>query len=170
MTRPDTKDHEKNASFMAKALALAGRSFDSQEVPVGAIVVVDGKIVGKGFNQTVGKTDPTAHAEILALRQAARRVGNYRLTSATVYCTLEPCVMCAGALIWARISCLVYGARDPKAGAIDSHLGLAQSQFANHGFQVISGVFGSRLHGIATKVFPGETPQGLKLLKSSHLS
>jgi tRNA(adenine34) deaminase len=125
---------------MDKALALARRAFECLEVPVGAVVVLEGNIIGKGWNQSVRKSDPSAHAEILALRQAARRLGNYRLTSATLYCTLEPCCMCAGALIRARVARLVYGARDPKMGAIDSHLGLAQSRFSNHRFEVDSGI------------------------------
>jgi tRNA(adenine34) deaminase len=129
-----------DAIFMAKALVQAQRAFDLDEVPIGAVVVVKGKIVGRGFNKSIHKSDPTAHAEILALRQAARRLGNYRLTSATLYCTLEPCSMCAGALIWARLARLVYAAKDPKAGAIDSHLRLAETRFSNHRFEVVSGV------------------------------
>jgi tRNA(adenine34) deaminase len=128
--------------FMKMALTLAQKAGRIGEVPVGAVVVISGKVVGKGYNQSIRKNDPTAHAEILALRQAARKIGNYRLTSATVYCTLEPCLMCAGALIWARVGCLVYGAKDLKAGAIDSHLGLAQARFSNHRYRVISGVLG----------------------------
>ncbi len=128
--------------FMKMALTLAQKAGRIGEVPVGAVVVISGKVVGKGYNQSIRKNDPTAHAEILALRQAARKTGNYRLTSATVYCTLEPCLMCAGALIWARVQCLVYGTKDLKAGAIDSHLGLAQARFSNHRYTVISGVLG----------------------------
>ena len=128
--------------FMKMALTLAQKAGRIGEVPVGAVVVISGKVVGKGYNQSIRKNDPTAHAEILALRQAARKTGNYRLTSATVYCTLEPCLMCAGALIWARVQCLVYGTKDLKAAAIDSHLGLAQARFSNHRYTVISGVLG----------------------------
>ena len=127
---------------MAKALAQARRALGLDEVPIGAVVVVEGKIVGRGCNKGIRQSDPTAHAEILALRQAARLLGNYRLTSATLYCTLEPCCMCAGALIWARLARLVYAAKDPKAGAIDSHLRLAQAKFSNHRFEVVSGVMG----------------------------
>jgi tRNA(adenine34) deaminase len=130
----------KDTAFMAKALAQARRAFELDEVPIGAVIVVEGKIVGRAFNQSIRQSDPTAHAEVLALRRAARRLGNYRLTSATLYCTLEPCSMCAGALIWARLARLVYAAKDPKAGAIDSHLRLAQAGFSNHRFEVISGV------------------------------
>ena len=126
--------------YMRLALRLARRALTLGEVPVGAIVVAEGGIVGRGWNQSIQKSDPTAHAEILALRQAARRLGNYRLTSATLYCTLEPCSMCAGALIWARLARLVYAAKDPNAGAIDSHLRLAQAEFSNHRFEAVSGV------------------------------
>lgn len=129
-----------DTTFMTKALAQARRAMEMDEVPIGAVVVVEGKIVARGCNRSISHSDPTAHAEILALRQAARHLGNYRLTSATLYCTLEPCCMCAGALIWARLARLVYAAKDPKAGAIDSHLRLAQAGFSNHRFEVVSGV------------------------------
>ena len=139
MTNTEQEKAE-HSRFMRIALNLAQKAGKIGEVPVGAVVVISGKVVGRGYNQSIRKNDPTAHAEILALRQAARKTGNYRLTSATVYCTLEPCLMCAGALIWARVRCLVYGARDPKVGAIDSHLGLAQAKFSNHRYTVISGI------------------------------
>ena len=133
---------------MEMALRLARKAFSLEEVPVGAVVVVEGKVVGRGYNQSRTRSDPTAHAEVLALRQAARRVGNYRLTSATIYCTfpatiyctLEPCAMCAGSLVWARVQRLVYGAKDPKAGAVDSHLRLFESESVNHRVEVVSGV------------------------------
>jgi tRNA(adenine34) deaminase len=139
--------------FMQMALNLAQKAGRVGEVPVGAVVVVSGEVVGRGYNQNIRKNDPSAHAEILALRQAARKIGNYRLTSATVYCTLEPCLMCAGALIWARVSCLVYGARDPKAGAIDSHLRLAEAQFSNHRYTVISGILETASAGLLQEFF-----------------
>jgi tRNA(adenine34) deaminase len=104
--------------YMRSALALAQRALSIEEVPVGAVVVVEGKIIGRGHNQSICKSDPTAHAEILAMRQAAKSVENYRLNSAALYCTLEPCAMCAGALLLARVELLVYGASDIKAGAV----------------------------------------------------
>ena len=125
---------------MREAMSLAKRALAANEVPIGALVVLGNQVVGRGYNQTVRRSDPTAHAEVLALRQAARKVGNYRLTSATVYCTLEPCAMCAGALIHARVKLLVYGARDPKAGAVDSHLNLLATSFLNHRISVLSGI------------------------------
>jgi len=125
---------------MRKALKLAERAYARDEVPVGALVVLGGKVIGRGFNRSISKNDPTAHAEILALRQAARRVGNYRLTGATLYCTLEPCAMCASALIWARVKLLIYGAADPKAGAVHSQLQLLQEKIWNHRIEVIPGI------------------------------
>jgi tRNA(adenine34) deaminase len=125
---------------MRKAMDQARRALAAGEVPVGAVVVLEDKIVGRGFNRSIGRSDPTAHAEIVALRQAARKIGNYRLTSATVYCTLEPCSMCAGALVQARVRLLVYGARDPKAGAVESQLKVLESSFLNHRVSILSGV------------------------------
>lgn len=137
MSHPDPPTDDR---FMKMALRLAQKAFSLGEVPVGAVVVVDGKVVGRGYNQSIGRSDPTAHAEVLALRQAARRVGNYRLTSATIYCTLEPCAMCAGSMVWARVQRLVYGAKDPKTGAVDSNLRLFESESVNHRVEVVSGV------------------------------
>jgi len=142
-TSPGTGSREPlqlHLKYMKTALALARRAFEREEVPVGAIVVWHDRVIGRGWNQTISRTDPCAHAEIVALRQAARRLGNYRLTSATLYCTLEPCAMCAAALVHGRLQTLVYGARDPKAGAVDSHLNLLGAGFLNHRVKVISGV------------------------------
>ena len=142
--------------FMQMALNLAKKSGREGEIPVGAVIVVSGEVVGRGYNQNIRKNDPSAHAEILALRQAARKMGNYRLTSATVYYTLEPCLMCAGALIWARVRCLVYGARDSKAGAIDSQLQLAETQFSNHRYTVISGILATDSAELLKEFFKGK--------------
>ncbi len=109
-----------NAFFMSKALAEALKAFERGEVPVGAVVVQDGKIVGRGHNRPISTNDPTAHAEIRAMRSAARRLGNYRLGGCDLYVTLEPCAMCLGAVVQARIGRLVYGASDPKSGAVRS--------------------------------------------------
>jgi tRNA(adenine34) deaminase len=112
---------------MAHALTLARRAADEGEVPVGAVVVLDGEQVGEGWNRPIAAHDPTAHAEIQALRDAARRIGNYRLTGSTLYVTLEPCVMCAGAIVHARVERVIYGAPDPKAGACGSVFDLLPS-------------------------------------------
>src|SRR5260370_17389639 len=117
---------------MRQALALARQSAQADEVPVGALVVIDGEIAGSGSNAPITHTDPTAHAEILAIRQAAARLANYRLTGATLYCTLEPCVMCAGALVTARIERLVFGARDLPFGALRSNFHIADSPLLTH--------------------------------------
>jgi tRNA(Arg) A34 adenosine deaminase TadA len=126
--------------FMREALALAEMSARDGEVPVGAIVVLDGAIIGSGRNAVIGLSDPTAHAEIVALRDAARAIGNYRLTGATVFSTIEPCAMCAGALVHARVARLVYGARDPKAGGVETHFGICTADFLNHQVSVEGGI------------------------------
>jgi tRNA(adenine34) deaminase len=131
---------DRHLAYMSKAMDQARRALGADEIPVGAVVVLEDEIIGRGRNQSIGRSDPTAHAEIVALRQAARKVGNYRLTSAIVYCTLEPCAMCAGALVQARVRLLVYGARDPKAGAVESQLRLLAAPFLNHRLSIVSGV------------------------------
>jgi tRNA(adenine34) deaminase len=111
-------------------------------VPIGAVVVRAGEIIGEGANSPIAHNDPTAHAEILALRQAAAHIGNYRLEGATLYCTLEPCVMCAGALVSARISRLVFGARDLRFGGVRSKFQIADSDLLNHRMEIVEGVLG----------------------------
>ena len=125
---------------MRAALAQAEEAKRRGEVPVGAIVVLDGAVVGEGFNQPIGTHDPSAHAEIVAMRAAARRRGNYRLTGATLYVTIEPCQMCVGALVHARIARLVYGTREPKAGAIESAMRAHEHPALNHRIDVLGGV------------------------------
>jgi tRNA(adenine34) deaminase len=126
--------------FMEKALELARQAESNGEVPVGAIVVVDGQVRGSGFNSPIRLMDPTAHAEMLALREAASSIGNYRLEGATLYSTLEPCVMCAGALVAARVGRLVFGARDLRFGGVRSKFRLADSELLNHRVDVVEGV------------------------------
>jgi tRNA(adenine34) deaminase len=125
---------------MREALRLAREGAGGQETPVGAVVAIDGEIVGRGWNSPVAQRDPTAHAEILALREACARIGNYRLPGATLYCTLEPCVMCAGALVNARVARLVFGARDLRFGGVRSKFRLADSDLLNHAVEVVEGV------------------------------
>ena len=122
------------------ALEEAGRARDAGEVPIGAVVVVDGAMVGRGFNQPISSGDPTAHAEIVAIRDAARRAGNYRLTGAMLCVTIEPCLMCVGALVHARIATLVYGAAEPKTGAIVSTVRGAEMPGLNHRVEIVGGV------------------------------
>jgi tRNA(adenine34) deaminase len=126
--------------WMRAALAEARDAGAEGEVPVGAVVLVNDKIVGRAHNHSVRLRDPTAHAEVLALRRAAHGLGNYRLPGSVVVVTIEPCAMCVGAMIHARVEQLVYGAADPKAGAVDSHLGLAAAPHLNHTIDVVSGV------------------------------
>ena len=128
--------------FMREALNLARMAANADEVPVGAVVVLQGRIVGRGRNAPVGSGDPTAHAEIAAIRQAAQAIGNYRLTGADLYSTLEPCPMCAGALVAARIGRLIFGARDLRYGGVRSKFRIADSDLLNHRVEVIEGVMG----------------------------
>lgn len=125
---------------MREALALAREADEADEVPVGAVVVHDGRVVGRGANRQIRDADPTAHAEIVALRQAAREVGDHRLRDATVYTTLEPCAMCAGALVTARIARLVFGSRDLRFGAVRSKFRIADSELLNHRLEIEEGV------------------------------
>jgi tRNA(adenine34) deaminase len=128
-----------DAAFMREAIAEAVSGSSNGEVPVGAIVVLEGKIVGRGHNQPIAGKDPTAHAEILAIRQAASTVGAYRLPGAILYVTLEPCVMCVGAVVHARIAAIKYGARDEKAGALGSVYDIGRDGRLNHRIEVIGG-------------------------------
>ena len=127
-------------TWMREAVALAREAEAAGEVPVGAVVVVEGEIVGRGRNSAIGLNDPTAHAEMLALRAAAAAMGNYRLERATVYATLEPCAMCAGALVAARVERLVFGARDLRFGGVRSKFRLADSDLLNHRAEITEGV------------------------------
>jgi tRNA(adenine34) deaminase len=131
---------ESDADYMDLALAEAKKAETAGEVPVGAIVVSAGIVIGRGFNQPISGNDPTAHAEIVALREAAHHQRNYRLSDATMYCTVEPCMMCAGAMIHARIARLVFGTPDPKAGSAGSIYNVMTDPRLNHRVDVISGV------------------------------
>jgi tRNA(adenine34) deaminase len=125
---------------MDVALEQARLALAAGEVPIGAVVVVDDRVVGRAFNQPIGAVDPTAHAEVFALRDAARAVGNYRLTDAVVYVTLEPCLMCVGALVHARVREVVFGASEPKTGALGSAVNALDTPGLNHRFVVTGGV------------------------------
>jgi tRNA(adenine34) deaminase len=139
--------------FMREALAEARRAAAAGEVPVGAVVVLGGEVVGRGFNQPISGNDPTAHAEIVALRDAARRVGNYRLTGATMVVTVEPCLMCVGALVHARVARLVFGAPEPKAGAIVSAMRALEHPRLNHRFEVVEGVLAGECRQVVRAFF-----------------
>jgi tRNA(adenine34) deaminase len=139
--------------FMQAALSEAAIAKSKDEVPVGAIVVTNGKIVGRGHNLPIASNDPTAHAEILAIREAARTVGAYRLPGATMYVTLEPCVMCVGAAVHARISIIKYGARDEKAGALGSVYDIGRDGRLNHTIEVHSGLMEPECAAILREFF-----------------
>ncbi len=126
--------------FMRQALAVAAKASEAGEVPVGAVVVVDGRVVGTGFNRPISDHDPTAHAEILALRAAAAGLGNYRLTGSTLYVTVEPCLMCVGAMVHARVGTVVFGATEPKAGALVSMTRAHELPGLNHRLEVAGGI------------------------------
>ena len=134
------KPEAEHEQWMRRALALADRAENEGEVPIGAVVVRDGSLLGEGWNQVIGAVDPTAHAEIVALRDAARASGNYRLPGAILYVTLEPCTMCAGALVHARIERLVFAAREPRAGVVCSTCRLLDEPWYNHRVDWLEGV------------------------------
>jgi tRNA(adenine34) deaminase len=139
--------------FMREALGLARAAAAAGEVPVGAVIVLDDEIVGRGRNQPVAAHDPTAHAEVVALRDAARQIGNYRLPGATMYVTVEPCLMCVGALVHARIDTLVFGAPEPKAGAVESTQRAHEHPALNHRLRVVSGVLAAEARAIMQEFF-----------------
>jgi tRNA(adenine34) deaminase len=142
--------------FMTEALRLARDGETSGEVPVGALVVMEGEIVGRGWNAPIARHDPTAHAEIVAMREAAQRIGNYRLEGATLYCTLEPCAMCAGALVNARVGRLVFGARDLRFGGVRSKFRIADSDVLNHRVEIVEGVLGAQCVELLRGFFAGK--------------
>ncbi|MGF2735059.1 tRNA adenosine(34) deaminase TadA [Marinobacter sp. DUT-1] len=139
--------------WMSRALQLAKQASAAGEVPVGAVVVLDGKEIGAGFNAPISGCDPTAHAEIRALRDAAARVGNYRLSGATLYVTLEPCTMCVGAIVHGRVSRLVYGATEPKAGAVESARRTLEEPHLNWAVEATGGVLEQQCSEIISEFF-----------------
>jgi tRNA(adenine34) deaminase len=159
MFMTDTKENSagmqsgEDAAWMELALEQAALAAAAGEVPVGALVIKDGEIIGRGHNRNLLENDPTAHAEIVALRQAAARLGNHRLVGCVMVATIEPCSMCAGALIHARIARLVYGASDPKAGAAGSVLSVINHPSLNHRMEVTAGVLASRCSEILQDFF-----------------
>ena len=149
-------------TFMRAALGQAQEARRRGEVPVGAVVVLDGAIVGEGFNQPIGSHDPTAHAEIVALRTAGERVGNYRLTGATLYVTIEPCQMCVGAMVHARIAAVVYGATEPKAGAIESAMRAHEHPSLNHRMTATGGVLADDCRAVMQEFFESRRKSAAK--------
>jgi len=142
-------------SLMREALALAEEAARAGEVPVGAVVVKDGEVVGRGWNRPIGTSDPTAHAEIVAMREAAARLGNYRLVGCALYVTLEPCAMCVGAMLHARLARVVYGAPDPKTGACGGAIALSAEARLNHHTAFEGGVLAAECGALLKRFFAG---------------
>jgi len=147
--------------YMAEALREARRALERDDVPVGAVIVREGRVVARAYNQRELLSDPTAHAEMIAITQAAEDVGNWRLEGCTLYVTLEPCAMCAGAAVLARLPRLVYGAADPKAGAVGSVYDIPRDPRLNHTVQVTAGVLEEACSEILTEFFRGRRPPGV---------
>ncbi|MBB5606179.1 MULTISPECIES: tRNA adenosine(34) deaminase TadA [unclassified Janthinobacterium] len=149
----EMQDNGADAGFMQLALEQAQHAWDLGEVPVGAVVVKDGAVIAVGYNQPIGRHDPTAHAEIQALRAAAEKLGNYRLPGCELYVTLEPCVMCSGAMLHARLSRVVFGASDPKTGACGSVLNLFEQAALNHQTAISGGVMADECGAFLKRFF-----------------
>jgi len=156
---PATVRSGEDAAWMELALEQAHLAAAAGEVPVGALVIQDGKIIGRGHNRNLLENDPTAHAEIVAMRQAAARLGNHRLSGCVMVATIEPCSMCAGALVHARIARLVYGAADPKAGAAGSLLQVINHPGLNHSMEVTAGVLAEKCSQVLQEFFRGKRRQ-----------
>ncbi len=160
---------ERDIAYMHEALDLAQEAARLGEVPVGAVLInAQGEVLARSFNQPISLCDPTAHAEILALREAARRVGNYRLLGCTLYVTLEPCPMCAGALVYARVKRLVFGAFDPKAGACGSLFNLVQEPRLNHRLEVTGGLLAEEAQRLLQDFFR-ERRRGARVVEGGRL-
>jgi tRNA(adenine34) deaminase len=155
-------EFDSDESFMRKALKLAEEAYDAGEVPVGAVIVHESRVIGRGYNQRQTLSDPTAHAEIIAITAAAAEVGDWRLEGTTLYVTLEPCVMCAGAIVLARIDRVVYGAKDPKAGAVESLYQILNDTRLNHQPQVLGGVLAEECGSFLVEFFRKQRALGKK--------
>ena len=155
-------DLQSDQYFMGEALRQAQRAYMKQEVPVGAVIVHEGRVIARAHNQREGLHDPTAHAEMIAITQAAESLGSWRLEGCSLYVTLEPCPMCAGAIIQARIPLVVYGATDPKAGAVRTLYRLLEDTRLNHTCQVVSDVLAEPCGGILTQFFQSQRKLGKK--------
>ena len=160
-----TEQEQIDQNYMGLALAQGQLAFDCGEVPVGAVVVLAGKVVGRGYNKPITSLDPSAHAEVVALRDAAKNIGNYRLSGATLYVTVEPCTMCAGLLVHSRIERLVYGTTEPKSGVIESAMCLLDRPFYNHKIDIVGGVMAMEASTLMSDFFAirRETKKQLKL-------
>ncbi len=158
--------NDADLGFMAQALALAQEGASHDEVPVGAVVVRDGQVIGRGYNQPIGCHDPTAHAEVMALRDAAAQVGNYRLPGVTLYVTVEPCAMCAGAIQHARVARVVYATREPKTGACGSVVDLFAEPRLNHHAQIEGGLMADESAALIAAFFQRRRTEARALRES----
>ncbi|NRA23815.1 MAG: tRNA adenosine(34) deaminase TadA [Oleispira sp.] len=165
MTEQEQKEREQiDQYFMNLALEQGRLAYEAGEVPVGAVVVQNGTVIGRGYNQPITSLDPSAHAEIVALRDAANNIGNYRLSGATLYVTVEPCAMCSGCLVHSRIERLVYATTEPKAGVVESAMKLLESPFLNHKVETCSGVMSDEAAKLMSSFFKMRR-EGKKKLK-----
>lgn len=146
-------NEKKDIIFMQEAITLAKQAEIEGEVPVGALVTLEGKVIGRGYNQMIQNSDPTSHAEIIALREAALKLNNYRLVNCNLYVTLEPCLMCFGACIHARIDRLIFATEDPKSGVVINNLNLKEEEFFNHKISVSSGILAQESSELLKKFF-----------------
>ena len=154
-----TETVQSDEFWMARALALARQAESVGEVPIGAVVVLDNEIIGEGYNQTITLNDPTAHAEIVALRQAAKALANHRVVNADLYVTIEPCTMCAGALVHGRIARLIFGATEHRAGAVGSSTNVLENSGLNHRVDVVSGVCAQAAASLMSNFFKARRMQ-----------
>lgn len=150
---PEIVPHDEDRRFMRAALVEAEAAAERGEVPIGAAIVAEGEMIARAGNRTIADCDPTAHAEIICLREAARKIGNYRILGATLYVTIEPCAMCAGAMIQARLSRLVYGSDDPKGGAVRSCFSVLNHTQLNHRVEVTSGILAEETASLLKSFF-----------------
>ncbi|MFC3702028.1 tRNA adenosine(34) deaminase TadA [Reinekea marina] len=161
--------NSKHELYMQRALALAQQAASEGEIPIGAVVVIEDRIVGEGYNQTIQRSDPSAHAEMVAIRAAATHINNHRLVNSTLYVTIEPCTMCAGLLVHSRIEQLVFGAREPKAGAVCSAMNVNDQTHFNHNFQVIEGVLAQDCAHVMSSFFKARRQQKKALKQKGTL-
>jgi tRNA(adenine34) deaminase len=161
---------EQHPYYMRRALELADIAYGKGEIPIGAVVVYQGNIIGEGYNQTISTLDPSAHAEMVAIRKAAKTIGNYRLVDCCLYVTIEPCSMCTGLLVHSRISELVFGAVEPKAGAICSATKVSDQAHFNHQFNVTSGILAEQCSDIMSRFFKERRERKKALRQKVHSS
>jgi len=163
-----TEQEQTDQNFMKLALEQGQLAYDAGEVPVGAVVVLDGQVIGRGYNKPITSLDPSAHAEVVALRDAALNIGNYRLANAVLYVTVEPCTMCSGLLVHSRIARLVYGTTEPKSGVIESAMCLLDQPFYNHKIEITGGMLAQEASTLMSDFFTMRRAGKKKLKKATQ--